>query len=468
MKKLRFSKVAIILATALIVGCNNGIIDVKPQTNSATPFASSELLESIADTDGVVNWKVARFFALNDLDNYRADNGWTDAWLSEYPFVIYNAETGNPRYYEFRVLKDGKEVGAISCAADKGEGSPVQYVLPFVHEITNKTARSVETSAVKLVDSGYPGRLLAQQDYGEYSRAVDADTGSEVLNKPDPDAKVLDVLLNASKEELKLLGIENDEVYNSYVAAEKQKAEQLATFWQEVDQLTDKITSMTEEELQEAFNAKSDSARGISTYASNTFTLKDWVEKSTWSSKGTYCGPNVIAFIMLGLGTKSGFANIPIFDDYNQLINYYGAIQNSMKEGAKLFDWFGGDSLNGWLNTFTGGRYRLATLWSISSIVCHDWNLINVCIRGNQLPAISLRFPKIENIGGGFHYRTIIGTREVSTKLEFKVLWWTVSIPLLSEGQYLMHDNGTDGAYNGTWWEGWSLYHFQAASVIKN
>jgi len=280
MKKFRLSKVAIILATALIIGCNNDITDIKPQESSATPFASPELLESIADTEGVVNWKVARFFALNDLDNYRADNGWTDAWLSEYPLVIYNAETGYPRYYEFRVLKDGKEVGAISCAADKGEGSPVQYVLPFVHEITSKTARSVETSAVKLVDSGYPGRLLAQQEYGEYSRAVDADTGSEVLNKPDPDAKVLDVLLGASKEELKSLGIESDDVYNSYVAAEKQKAEQLAAFWQEVDQLTDKITSMTEEELQETFNAKSDSARGISTNYSNTYTLNDWVNKN--------------------------------------------------------------------------------------------------------------------------------------------------------------------------------------------
>lgn len=144
------------------------------------------------------------------------------------------------------------------------------------------------------------------------------------------------------------------------------------------------------------------------------------------------------------------------------------AFQGSMKAEPKLFEWFGGDSLNGWLNTFTGGRYRLATLWSISSMVCHDWNLINGSIRGNQLPAISLRFPKKENLLGGFHYRTIIGTRQVSTKLEFKVLWWTVSIPLLSEGQYLMTDNRADGGSNDLWWEGWSLYHFQAASVIKN
>ena len=31
-----------------------------------------------------------------------------------------------------------------------------------------------------------------------------------------------------------------------------------------------------------------------------------------------------------------------------------------------------------------------------------------------------------------------------------------------------MHDNGADIGTSASWWEGWNLYQFQAASVVKN
>ena len=165
MKKVKFasfSSAIIMIVTGLVIGCRNDIVENEIKENYVTPYADTELLDSIANTDGFIHWKVARFFALNDLDDHRTENSWADAWLSEYPLVIYNTETGNPRYYEFRILKANKEVGAISCAVDKGEGSPVQYVLPFVHSIGRKTSRLVGNNTGKLVDRGYPSRLLAQ------------------------------------------------------------------------------------------------------------------------------------------------------------------------------------------------------------------------------------------------------------------------------------------------------------------
>jgi hypothetical protein len=463
-KVLRLFIVAIIFTVSLVIGCSNGINEIGTNEEGNTPFASQELLEDIATADRFVHWKVARFFALNELDDLRLENSWADAWLSEYPLVIYNAETGDPRYYEFRVLKGGKEAGAISCAVDKGEGSPVQYVLPFVHEIESQNARFVVNHTGKLVDSGYPGRLLVQKQYGRYSRSIDAVTGAESLSEYPVDAKALDVLLSATREDLERLGINSDEMYANYLAVEMEKAGQLGLFWQEVEELTDKIISMTEEELLEAFNTDSGAARSISTSYSGTYTLSDWVNKSAWDHQITYCGPNVIAFIILGLGPKSGYANLPTTNNKNQLVNYYETIESRMGKGPKLFHWFDGDSLNGWLINFTGGRYNLATHWGIPTIVSHNWNPINASIRGNQLPVISLRLPKITNISGGFHYRTIIGTRQATTNLKLKVLWWTVTVPLWSEGQYLMHDNESD-FHN--WWEGWSLYQFQAASVLR-
>jgi hypothetical protein len=448
----------------IIIGCNNFDSISKPEMKASnkTPFADIELLDSIANTEGFVNWKVARFFALNELDERRLENSWIDAWLSEYPLVIYNAETGNPRYYEFRVLKDNREVGAISCTVDKGEGAPVQYVLPFVNEISSANTRAVVNHTGKLIDRAYPGRLLIKEQ--NTNRSIDAATGVADSNEYPVDAKALDVLLNATQEELKLLGIDSDEIYEHYLAVEREKAEQLALFWQEVDELNDKIINMTEEELLETFSANVIEGRSISTSYSGIYTLSDWVDKSKWEDTNTYCGPHVIAFTMLGLGTKSGYPNIPTTNNEAQLLNYYNDIEKRMGKGPKLFDWFGGDSLNGWLTEFTGGRYYLATHWGFPAIVSHDWTAINASIRSNKLPVISLRWPKIEKINGGFHYRSVIGTREAVTNLKFKILWWTVSIPIWWEKEYLMHDNWADGH---NWWEGWSLYQFQAASVLK-
>jgi hypothetical protein len=325
----------------------------------------------------------------------------------------------------------------------------------------------VQDNISKFVDRGYPGRLLAQQQHTRYSRSIDAVTEAEVFEEYPADAKPLDVLLSATEDELELLGIDNVELYENYLAVEQEKETQLAEFWQEVDELTEKITNMTEDELQEAFNTDSDSMRSVSTSYSNTFTLTDWVNKTTWYRVPTYCGSNVIAFIMLGLGTKSGYENVPTTDNNIQLKTYYENIESTMGKGPKLFHWFGGDSLNGWLIDFSDGRYQLDTHWGIPSIVSHDWIPINSSIHSNQLPVIFLRLPKVEDIASGFHYRTIIGTRKADTRLKFKVGWWTVTIPVWSEGQYYMHDNGADGEENRTWWEGWSLYHFQAASVLK-
>ena len=440
--------------------------DFESGNSTTTPFASLDLLESIADLDGFVNWKVARFFALNELDDRRSEDTWSDAWLSEYPLVIYNSETGNPRYYEFRVISGGKEIGAIACAADKGEGAPVQYVMPFVNEVKEQSYRAVMTGTGKFVDCGYPGRLIIKQQYNNSSRSVDTGTDNEVHAEYPFDVKAIDFLLNATKDELELLGIDSNEVYENCIEAERKKVEQAEAFWQEVDELTEKITSMSEEELKEVFGAEPEYARiSTSVSYSNEFTLNDWTDKRYWTDDGTYCGPNVIAFIMLGLGTKSGYKNIPTSNDYYQLKKYYKDIQTQMGEGPKLFHWLGGDSLNGWLETFTNEKYSISTHWGIPAIVNHGWESVDMSIRKNNLPAISLRLPKIENILGGFHYRTIIGTRKATTTLETKILWWTVTIPIYAEGQYLMHDNSADGS---NWWEGWSLYQFQAASVVKN
>jgi hypothetical protein len=418
--------------------------------------------------DGFVNWKVARFFALNELDDSRAANSWEGAELSEYPLVIYNGETGEPRYYEFRVVRGGSEIGAITCVAEKSEGAPVQYILPFAKEIAEDGARSIRGGGGRLVDAGYPGRLIMRQ--ANSSRAVDAETGLEDATEYPVDMKTKEFLETADAETLAAFGITDQETLDAYIAVEAEKEAQLGEFWEEVDEVIENILSMTEEELLEAFGEDPDTPRGVVDEYS-TYTLKPWYDKGGWyHPRGIICGANVVAFTMLGLGTASGYAGIPTTNNQAQLDVYYQAVEDDIGKGPKGYYWFEGNSLDGGLRRLTNGRYRLSAHYGTPFIVSHSWSVINSEIRNRQLPVISLRTSRIEKIltewKWDWHYRTVVGTQKQTSYLQFKIAWWSAKIKLWDTLWYRMHDNGADGK---NWWEfHLSLYNFQAASVVKN
>ena len=61
-------------------------------------------------------YKISRYFANIAMKEFSETNGWKSAILSEYPIIIYSTHSDNqPRYYEFRVLVDNTEVGAVTC-----------------------------------------------------------------------------------------------------------------------------------------------------------------------------------------------------------------------------------------------------------------------------------------------------------------------------------------------------------------
>jgi hypothetical protein len=349
----------------------------------------------------------------------------------------------------------------------KSEGAPVQYVLPFAKEIAEDGTRSISGGAGKLVDVGYPGRLIMRR--ANSSRAVDAETGLEDAAEYPVDVKVKKFLETADAETLAAFGITDQETLDAYIAAESEKEAQLGEFWEAVDETLENILSMTEEELLEAFGEDPDTPRGVVDEYS-TYMLNPWYDKGGWyHPKGIVCGPNVVAFTMLGLGTASGYAGIPTSNNQAQLDAYYRAVENNIGRGAKGYYWFEGDSLDGGLRRLTNGRYRLSAHYSIPGIISHSWSTINSEIRNRKLPVISLRTSKIEKIltewKWDWHYRTVVGTQKQTSYLEFKIAWWPVKIKLWDNFWYRMHDNNADGT---NWWESPSLYHFQAASVVKN
>jgi hypothetical protein len=144
---------------------------------------------------------------------------------------------------------------------------------------------------------------------------------------------------------------------------------------------------------------------------------------------------------MLGLGTKSGYENIPVKDDSFQLYQFYKTVENTIGTGPKYFP-----SLSDGLEKLTNKKYRLYSHWGFPFIFSHSWHPIDNHIRKTKLPVVSLRSSKFIDWSSpesalAWHYRAIIGTK---TKTDWiKVVF--IKIPYWVQHWYYMHDNGTDG-----------------------
>ena len=121
-----------------LAGCSNvetlnGVAQVAAEVQAAesqTPYATVEELDAITNgTTEYVYWRVARTFALMELESFRTENGWDGAKLSTLPVLVYDSMS-RPKYYEYRVILDDREIGAITCVAQKRDGGPTAYVLP--------------------------------------------------------------------------------------------------------------------------------------------------------------------------------------------------------------------------------------------------------------------------------------------------------------------------------------------------
>ncbi|MCL2557441.1 MAG: hypothetical protein FWE09_03090, partial [Treponema sp.] len=269
-----------------------------------SPYASVEELSRLAEIEGNVDWRVARFFALKSLQDFRDSNGWEGAVLSERPLIIHSQADGEPRYYEFRVIRGGSEIGAIACVAREDEGYAVQYVLPFASEIGRAAARSVAGGQGALVDAGYPGTLLVKNEAtGRMARAA---TGEADDSEYPVELKIPEFLASLNKEELEELGITSQEEYDWIIANYLEEAEALEDYWLDIAEALDVILGLSEEEILAAFAPEISSARAT-IIRSDRYILPGWEKAASGYQLDGLCGPNVLALITLGLGQNSGY-----------------------------------------------------------------------------------------------------------------------------------------------------------------
>lgn len=114
---------------SLFVSCSLGSKEAAPAVSSVpstkgggaalTPYDSVNDLNAVTNgTSDYVFWVVARVFALIELEKFRSQNNWNNAVLSERSVIIYDS-LSRPKYYEFRVILNGQEIGAITAIAQK-------------------------------------------------------------------------------------------------------------------------------------------------------------------------------------------------------------------------------------------------------------------------------------------------------------------------------------------------------------
>ena len=446
MKKLKkIVRLSLSLAIGLsLFSCNN-------QTNdfiSETPFAQEELLESFT-ANGYVNYKVSRFFAFETMQEFSNTYSWENATLSKKPVVIYNSITGEPRFYEFRVIKGNEEVGAISCVANKKEGKPVRYVLPYASEIKKSTSRSIICGQNKIVDASYPTKLITK-DFST-SRALDTNTGTEYSQPVETEVTVKELILSADDDLLATLGLDDKEKYEEALRLLEEQEKKDSEYWAFIDSVEKNILEVTDEELLSI-------ARNANTWADDyQVVLKEWYDKIDWTGNfGEYCGPNCMAFITLGFGKDSGYKDCPTSNNDDDLKALYNKFGETIGTGPKVY------------SELSNGLAAL-TNYKLEPDFLHFFDTIKNNIDSTGYPSVSLRSSKLfqEWSKLQWHYRVIIGYRYSYPIKYHQFLWWNWTTNE-TERYYIMHDNGSDSGLNGEFLEIENTYYLLwSAHVIK-
>ena len=419
-----------------------------------TDMTTSENIRSATNSDpDVVNWKVARFFAVIEkvsFEDYYPQ--WKDAKVSQKPVLIYYPEKDKIKFYEFRVIKDDIEIGSITCNASKKEGRAIVYVSEMAHKVTAKVAKELVASRgnKKLSAVNYPRQFVLQDGIMEGTQSGMFKDGLtlEKLNKEDlfVEMRADEMLKKADDEMLKKLEI-TKEMKDEILATMKEREEIDASMWETIDKLEYKIIAMSDEEIEARLEEEKLGKMKPQYYEYEgsergewwRYILPKWKDKGNWDIKGsTWCGPACLTFVALGLGKDANCSLVPLVYNSAKIRKLYEAFERKTGTGPVVFS-----TLNYALESLTG--------YHVKPILLHRWQDAYDHMNNTGLPAISLRTSWVGH-DAGLHYRLVIGA-SVSWVVEHHCFWWFGTWPQrwtrsYDNYWYLMRDNNVDRSYS--------------------
>jgi hypothetical protein len=435
-KNLTSTVLCFIISLFLLASCAFQLTNENPSSNASqnlnTPYASVQELDSITNgSSDYAYWRLSRVFALMQLENFRSQCNWNNTALSERPVVIYDGQFF-PKYYEFRVCLDGKEIGAISCIAQKKDGQPVAYVMSYAKDYSQSSSLGKN---YKIIANNYPASIY----YGVQNEApnklgimnnVVFDPQSGHATNAAREVSALELLRNADNATLSNIGITNESQRQEMIQDQLSNQSANHDMWQQIEQRQSNIIQTTVEQVaQAAVSTKGD--------WDDQYILWQWWNKAYYYNPGLWCGPNCLTFISIGAGYYPGYG-IDMGNNRQAIDDAYLTFENAVGTGAKLW-WDFSEPLQ---------RY---TPFTLIGGVPHTYDIANGFIRDFGTPVISLRsWAFINGIWTWeWHYRVICGTLRQHREWGFWFLWWWIGFSS-NKDWYLMHDNGEDG---GNFWE---------------
>lgn len=430
--------ITLIFYTLTLFSCSNAI-DIS-SCKKKIDIEENELQKYVKD--GYIDYRVARFFALQELDNHLFNSN--NLTLSEIPLIIFDSKALTPKYYEFQVISNSKIIGAISCVAKKEYGDPVKYILFDNKNGVIDIGRNASNNGMNLVDYGYPAKRFF---LNKQARLVEAST-SKVYDENYSECSTREVLENLNDNELTRYGINPAIWRKETIELIKKEENRLEELWEKIEIASNEIIR-----LQTNYN-NSTSRSVVSSICFSVYEKKlyNWLEFENCNQIGGYCGPNCLMFILLGLGADSNCNFYPKSFDLNDLCTFYYEIENKLGKGPKSFA-----ALNHCLEKIS--NYKIIQNQS------PDWMLTKIAMDKNNLPGLILRSSKsIDKLA--WHYRVIVGYRQEKYSLKNQFLWWTWD-SLSNDNYYLLHDNGADSGEYYFYEKSNLLYQIGSAYVEK-
>jgi hypothetical protein len=398
-------------------------------TVTFAPYASADELDAVTNIGpDYLYYKILRNCAVVDMQGFIQTYHWQNAVVSDKPIVIYNTEK-NPKYYEFRVVRDGQQIGIIATIVNKKDGSPIAYVVNNVLDYSRITGNEA------LVADNYPynaafGRISANGS--SFTGFVDYKEEKSIT--PDEKDNPEIFLKAADISGLKIYGITNQQQLS--VLKEnilKNQNENIAK-WNKLLVEQASILKMTDAELiQKTAAAVSRDMDGSSEYKIPEYDNITGYQSPTYINKyGNLtcqpCGVDCLWWIYAGKynlynGKKVLDANqAGAVDMRNDLIKYGIWTDDA---GNLMID---PSSMSCALHNSTFGEYNINT-WGYLGINYTDdgaWcHSIETHLKNTGNPVLC------ETVG---HYLVVYGTR-----IAWKTEWWGY----YWEDHYVwVHDNG--------------------------
>lgn len=417
------------------------------KTRALTPFDSVDDLNTVTNgTTDYIFWGVARVFALIELEKFRSQNNWNNATLSPRPIIIYDS-LSRPKYYEFRVILNNQEIGAITAIAQKKDGDPIRYVMSFAKDygaMVNKWKN------YKIIEEKYPTKIFVGRLAGINKSPVsviDPDNGN-VTNSL-PKITLLDILTNANSSILSHLKISNQTTIQAMIQIQLSNQTAKSNFWSQVEQHESNIIQITDDEIA----AKGKSMRTKS-QSDDIYELSSWANITTWPlpTGQISCLPYCCTFISIGARYFPGW-NYNDGDPYSLPQNAVNAVNQC------FFNTLGTGDGHPYYET----EQRVSDAFSAANVplsqASWNWHTLDYAksdMQNNGFPDISLEGNGLLNLDiWNYHYRVVFGTDRQTVNVGFWVTsswWWNIAT--FTYDWYHLQDDGADhGTSDYTYWE---------------